>query len=295
MSKVNNDPMGERLKSYERVAENVLPSRLPVIIRLDGNSFSRLTKVLKLEKPFDERFNRAMDAAAIAVLEYCSGAQVAYVQSDEITVLLRNDQTHETTPFLANRTQKIASLTASTASVVFNQVLARELGLDVGDGPQAIFDARVFVVPSAEVNNAFLWRQLDAFKNSVGSVAYWGLVKKYGRKSAQKMLHGKSTAQRQELIFQEFGFNFNDLPAHWKRGRCIVRKTYEVPVADLMPAPQFERLVASGELQPGQTTMRSSWVVDRDIPRFNHDKGYIGRFLSDDPAPSREEVEVLAQ
>lgn len=138
MSKVNNDPMGERLKSYERVAENVLPSRLPVIIRFDGNSFSR-------------------------------------------------------------------------------------------------------------------------------------------------------------LIFQELGFNFNDLPAHWKRGRCIVRKTYEVPVADLMPAPQFERLVASGKLQPGQTTMRSSWVVDRDIPRFNHDKGYIGRFLSDDPAPSREEVEVLAQ
>src|SRR5690606_6640342 len=147
----------------------------PVIIRLDGNSFSRLTRVLKLEKPFDERFNRAMDAAAIAVLEYCSGAQVAYVQSDEITILLRNDQTHETTPFLGNRTQKITSLTAATAAVAFSQALAAELGLEARDGVRAIFDARVFVVPPAEVNNVFLWRQFDAFKNSVSTYAYWEL------------------------------------------------------------------------------------------------------------------------
>src|SRR5690606_15755000 len=51
-----HDPLGKRMKCYERAAEAVLAPRLPVIIRLDGNSFSRLTRKLRFNKPFDERF-----------------------------------------------------------------------------------------------------------------------------------------------------------------------------------------------------------------------------------------------
>ena len=38
-------------------------------------------------------FEGAMDAAAMAVIDYCSGAEFCYIQSDEISILLRNDQT----------------------------------------------------------------------------------------------------------------------------------------------------------------------------------------------------------
>lgn len=276
----SNDSMGDRLKAYEAASENVLIPRLPVILRLDGNSFSRFTEQAKFEKPFDRRFERAMEAAAKAVLQYCSGAQVAYIQSDEITILLRNDQTHQTTPFLANRSQKIASLTAATAAVAFNDELARVMGVDRNTTSfQAIFDCRAFVVPPAEVNNVFLWRQMDAFKNAVSSYAYWEIGKLKGRKTASKMLLGLSTAQRQELIFQELGVNFNDLPTEWKRGRCLVRETFERPLREVMEAEKLEKLVASGKADPDKIVTRSEWMVDREIPMFNLNRDYIERFL----------------
>lgn len=263
------------MKGYELASEQVLPRRLPVVVRLDGNSFSKFTKRLKLEKPFDERFERAMESAARAVLEYCSGGQLGYIQSDEITILLRNDQTHQTDPFLGNRTQKLASLLASTASVAFNEKM-REYDFVT----PAIFDCRAFVVPPAEVNNVFLWRQKDAFKNFVSSYAYFKLKDKYGRKTAQKMLHGLSTNERQELIFQQLDININDLPVEHRRGRTVVRVTREVYLEDLMPPTVYLERIEKGHIKRGDTTFRSTWEVDRDIPLFNQEPDYIQKFLA---------------
>lgn len=262
--------MGSRLKVYESRSENVLIPRLPVILRLDGNSFSKFTTRQGFDKPFDVRFNDAMDAAATAVLNYCSGAQVGYVQSDEITILLRNDQTYLTDPFLANRTQKIASLTAATASVAFNKAL--------GTGTDAIFDCRVFVVPPHEVNNCFLWRQLDAFKNAVSTYAYWELSKIYGRKTTQMMLQGKSTNDRQEIIFRELGVNFNNLPTDLKRGRCIYKQVYEAVLWDTLSYSERKEFADKG-IDMDRIVTRSKWIVDREIPRFNEDVGYIEKFM----------------
>lgn len=268
------DPVGERMKGYEESSENVLPARLPVIVRLDGNSFSRLTKGLKLEKPFDARFERAMDEAARAVCEYADGARLAYVQSDEISVLLTNDRTHDTQPFLANRTQKLTSLLAATASVAFNQAMA-----DEALPTSAVFDARVFVVPPAEVNNVFLWRQLDAFRNCVGAYAYYELADKYGRKTAARMLHGKGTDERQEIIFSELDVNINDLPAAWRRGRVLLRRVRDLPIEEVVDGEVLARLIERGQAEAGQMVTRSAWEVDGEPPRFNHDPDYIERHL----------------
>jgi len=189
------DSMGDRMKSYETASEQILPIRLPVILRLDGNSFSRFTKVNDFKKPFDEKFDAAMNAAAKAVLSYCSGSCVAYLQSDEMTILLRNNQTVDTDPFLGNRTQKLTSLTAAKASVAFNRALTM-FDIDA----QAVFDCRAFVVPHYEVQNVFLWRQFDAFKNCISAYAYYKLKEKYGRKTAMDIfkLHfeGKALSKK---------------------------------------------------------------------------------------------------
>lgn len=269
--------MGDRFKSYEEVSEQVLPARLPVIIRLDGNSFSRLTKVHKFRKPFDLQFVEAMDAASIAVMDYCSGAQIAYCQSDEVSVLLRNDMSHDTDPFLGNRTQKIVSLCASKASVAFNRVM-HSYGIDT----EAVFDGRAFVVPPSDVANYFLWRQKDAFRNCIHGVAYYGLREQHGRKTAHRKLHGLSTDERQELIFREFGFNPNNIRSEFKRGRCVAREVYETTLRDTMEPKALAALVAAGKIDPEQRVTRSRWAIDREIPRFNHDRDYIEKFLRDE-------------
>ncbi len=282
-----SDQFGDRMKEYEAVSDIKLTRRVPIILRLDGNSFSKFTKQKGFEKPFDARFYNAMCAATEAVLKYCSGAQVGYTQSDEITILLRNDQTVDTQAFLANRLEKLCSLIASTASVHFNKALLayaldkHRSGGDmcgsydnpIVDSTTAIFDCRVFLVPKEEVNNAFLWRQQDAFKNATQGVAYWGLAEKYGKKTAQKMLHGKSNSQQQELIFQELGFNMNDYPTKYKRGVCIVRKTVETPIEEMIGAERAEELKKTGEI-----VQRKAWTVDEEIPRFDQDTNYLNQF-----------------
>lgn len=271
------DPMGDRFKAYERASEQVLPARLPVLVRLDGNSFSRLVDQVGFQKPFDPRFDEAMECAARAVLRYASGAQLGYVQSDEITVLLRNDQTVRTDPFLANRTQKLASLLASTASVAFSRHLE---GMGAHQG--AIFDARAFVVPPAEVNNAFLWRQKDAMRNCISSYAYHEMRKKVGRKTAQKRLHGLSTSGRKALVREELGVDWSELPIAWRRGRCLIREVRSVPLADVMPADVFEQKVREGHVSRDQTVTRGQWVVDREPPLFGEEPGYVNRLLGQD-------------
>jgi len=268
------DEFGDRIKDYEKTFDYKLLNRSPILIRLDGNSFSKLTKNLKFEKPYDEVFNNAMLSATTAVLEYCSGACIAYTQSDEITVLLRNDQTLDTSPFLSNRIQKICSLVASTCSVAFNNYLSFQSKHQIFNELNAVFDCRVFVVPKEEVNNVFLWRQQDCWKNCVSAVAHFGLCDKYGRKTAQKMLHGKGASDRQELIFTELGMNMNDYPTKYKRGICVVRKAYNTPIEDILPIEKVKELGKEGEI-----VKRTLWTPDLDIPMFNKDPNYIEHLL----------------
>lgn len=265
--------MGDRLKAYEEASEQVLPARLPVAVRLDGNSFSKWTKVMNLEKPFDERMVKWMGAACEALLRYSSGCELVYTQSDEITLLLRNDQTFDTDPFLSNRTQKLASLLASVCSVAFNEAVRK----DVPTAPLAHFDARVYVIPPGEVNNVFLWRQQDAFKNCISAFAYWKLVEKLGKSTALKLMHGKTTAERQELIFQELGVNPNDIPTRFKRGFCVYRRKVEVPLIDTIPLARYAALLEVGRVTPGQTVARWEYVHDYEIPVFSEDREWVSK------------------
>jgi tRNA(His) 5'-end guanylyltransferase len=257
------DEFGDRIKGYEKVFDHTLVSRLPIIIRLDGNSFSKFTKPYK--RPYDERITQAMTDSTTAVLNYCSGSIIGYHQSDEITVLLRNDQTLDTSPFLSNRIQKICSLVASTCSVAFN----KSLGTD-----NAVFDCRVFVVNKEEVNNVFLWRQQDCWKNCVSAVAHWGLKDKYGRKTSQKMLDGQGASDRQEIIFKELGLNMNDYPTKYKRGICVVKKKFETPIEDILSPEKVKKLGKEGEI-----VVRRLWTPDYEVPMFNKNPEYIESLL----------------
>lgn len=267
---MRTDEFGDRMKGYEAASDYVLPARLPVIVRLDGNSFSRFTEEAGFEKPFDARFENAMDAAATATADYL-GAVFAYVQSDEITLLLLNDRSFDDTPFLGNRVQKVCSLSAATCATAFYASLGSAAGFPA-------FDSRVFVVPPSEVNNVFLWRQKDAFKNFVGSTLYYALRKDESVKAATKAMVGLTTNQRQEVLFSRFGVNVNDAPVSRKRGRVIARQSFERPLREAMPSDVFDRLVAEGKVTEQQTVTRRSWVVDNSIPLFN-DGSYIDRLI----------------
>lgn len=223
--------IGKRFKKYENAFGGQLPPRMPVIIRVDGRAFHTLTKREKaIEKPFCPLFNSAMDEAAFALCDE-THAIMAYSQSDEISLLLLNDRRHETQPWFNNEEYKMASITASIASVAFSQYMTEKLDKQV----VAHFDSRAFVIPQNEIENYFIWRQLDAIRNAKNGWTEYTLGEEVGRGTARKQLHGMPSSKKVEYVEEVVGCDFYDeTPSHFIYG-TEVRATDEGYVASSAP------------------------------------------------------------
>jgi tRNA(His) guanylyltransferase len=201
---IMSDSLGDRMKNnYENVTRNVLVRRMPVIMRIDGKAFHTLTK--SCVKPFDKDFSDAMILAANNVMSESMGAKLAYIQSDEISILLTDYDNLESEAWFNNNIQKLCSISASMAAVAFSNAFEKN----------GYFDCRVFNIPKEEVNNYFIWRQQDWIRNSLQmlSRSYYN----------QKELHNKNTAHMHDMLMEK-GVNWSKLdPARWKNGYTLFK------------------------------------------------------------------------
>jgi len=256
------DALGDRMKEfYEDRTRIKLPRRTYTIIRIDGKAFHTYTKGLK--RPFDDGLIEDMNSTTAYLCKNIQGAKFGYVQSDEISIVLTDFDELGTHAWFDNNLQKMVSVAASMATAKFNQLrMARSTweGSDVAGSLDqddienfklAMFDARAFQIPFIdEVENYFIWRQQDAVRNSISSVAQ--------SLYSPRELNGVKTDQMQELIFQK-GINWNDYDFRLKRGAVIGK----VPV----------------ELQSGDVTYtRNKWKV-LDTPTFTQDREFIKGLL----------------
>jgi tRNA(His) 5'-end guanylyltransferase len=261
MSDHKNDSLGNRMKSYEDAYRTRLPIRMPVIIRVDGKAFHTYTQGCK--RPVDAGLVECMNLTAIELCKKIQGCQIAYVQSDEISLLITNYQDINTQSWYDNNLQKMVSISAAMASVTFTNNSHLIWGTDDGfESPMpltkpAYFDSRAFVMPKEDVCNYFLWRQQDATRNSVQMLAR--------SMYSHKQCDNKDNSELQELCFQK-GINWNDCPIPQKRGRCIVKS---------------KSIRQGTNPKTGQvfTAERSEWVVDNNIPIFSQDRKYIEKYV----------------
>lgn len=210
------DKLGDRIKQdFEDRTRFLLPRRTYGVLRLDGKAFHTYTK--GCQQPFDAQLMQDMDQTAIAVCEQVQGAKIAFVQSDEITVVFTDFDTVETHQWFNGNIQKISSVSASMATAYFNQLRASY-------GKLAFFDARVFAVPiRLEVFNTLLWRQIDAAKNSVQMVARHYL--------GHKICQGQSTQQLKDLL-RKNQTPWENCPRGFQQGRIIIKETYQVAASE---------------------------------------------------------------
>jgi len=118
----------ERLEIGKRIKENYegrykfkLLRRTPVIIRLDGNCFHTLTK--DCNKPFDIKISLAMEETARYLCGEIQGARCAYVQSDEISLLLTDFEQLDTTAWFDYSIQKMTSISSGKSFRIFHKIL----------------------------------------------------------------------------------------------------------------------------------------------------------------------------
>ena len=260
---MDTSDLANRMKEYEKRNQYYLQKRTPVAIRVDGRSFHTFTKGFK--RPFDDILMKSMQETAKYMCENIQGAKLAYVQSDEITIILTDYDTLETDCWFNYRTDKLCSISASMATIAFNKYFEENVtnevleykmvphcveiqqeikeyhntliaALDKG----AMFDARCFNIPKEEVTNLIYWRQLDATRNSIQMVGQANF--------SHKELQNKSCNDIQDMLHEQKGINWNDYPTVYKRGTAIIYVNYQNPQS-----------LTNGDIIKG-------WKIDTEMP-----------------------------
>lgn len=262
------DDLGSRMKEfYENIPKTKLMRRTPVAIRIDGKAFHTFTRGFK--KPFDDILIQTMTDTTEYLCKNIQGCVFGYTQSDEITLILIDYQTLNTSAWFDYEVQKICSIAASMATLKFNMtfkeaILNEEWEWKNSLTPQsveiqkahsdyiatlkkaaqkgAMFDARCFNIPKEEVANLVYWRQLDAMRNSVQMVAQANFP--------HKELQGLNQEALKEKLHLEKNIIWDNYPIYKQRGTAVYKST-------------------SGE-----------WIVDKCMPILKENWDYIRNLIN---------------
>jgi len=211
-----SERLGDRMKLYESAecGRRFMPF-LPILARVDGRAFHSFTR--GMQRPFDPAMQQCMLRTAIALTKE-TNASIVYTQSDEISLAW-----HVTDPdsevWFGGRISKMVSLLAAEATLAFYEAASELLPAYVGRRPR--FDARVWQVPNrTEAANAFLWRELDAIRNSITMAArvYF----------SDRQLHGVNGLRMIQML-KEKGVDWHAYPDAFKRGVYVQRRAVERP------------------------------------------------------------------
>ena len=212
--------LGQRMKQhYELRDRHYLTRRTPVIVRVDGRAFHTLTR--GYDKPFDGKFIESMVISAMGLFGDMQGCKLAYVQSDEASFVLTDYDNLQTEGWFNYNQSKIESVAASRMTMAFNRC-QRLCERDAW----AMFDARAFNIPEAEVANYFLWRAQDWHRNSVTMFAQ--------AEFSHKELHGKSCSDMHEML-HSVGKNWAHRFDVEKNGTFLARLEGEIIVSETIP------------------------------------------------------------
>lgn len=262
-----NDSLGNRMKDYENSYRLYLPKRQAVIVRIDGRVFHSFTK--GFNRPYDTLFASCMWQTTKQLCENIGGCVFGYTQSDEISLVLVDYKDINTEPWFGNNLQKIVSVSASMATLFFNQAFAIMIKNEgTGNGTclahtialekrQATFDSRAFIIPREEVLNYFYFRQLDCKRNSIQLLGQAHF--------SHNQLQNKNCDEIQEMLWQEHEINWANEPNWFKNGVSIYKKSMEV-----------EHTMPDGTIVKAE---RNKWFVDRDTPVFTQNKDFINKHI----------------
>lgn len=275
---MDTSDLAKRMKDYEMRDRYFLQKRIPVAIRVDIRAGHTFTK--GFERPFDKVFIKSMQETAKYMCENMGNAKFAYIQSDEITIILVDYDTLETDCWFNYRTDKLCSISASMATMAFNKFFYKNVEeysesvavlqdfdiekkylekLDKATEKGAMFDARVFNIPKEEVTNLIYWRQLDATRNSIQMVGQANF--------SYKQLQHKSCNDIQNMLLIEKDINWNNFPTTMKRGSCCIKNRG-------VCEPYGNTVLAPG-LPIGE------WFIDNEIPIFKDEgREYIEQLIN---------------
>jgi tRNA(His) 5'-end guanylyltransferase len=247
----------QRQIAYENSYDYNIIGKIPVILKIDGRNFSRLTK--SVEKPYCFKTSSLLSGTMLALVKQIEGAVFGYQYSDKIIIIIKNDSKTETDPWFGNRVQKLSSIASSLATFEF---LNNFWQIDEPPSLEGsiLFTTHVFGIPDVtEVINYCIYRQFRCLKYAIDQATYSFFLPKYGRQT-KDLLEDKGTEERRELLISE-GFDFDGLTHAFRYGIG----SYLIP-----------NIVNTNH---GQAT-HHKWVLDTEIPLFANNKEFLRTIIS---------------
>lgn len=227
----------EKCRFYQTRRDYLINIDNYVLVHIDGRSFSKMVKN-KFVKPFDNYFINMMNETAKYLCEKVQGVQLAYVQSDEISLLIKKNNP-DGDIFFGGRMCKMQSIIASLATAKFNQLMLvyniQKNNYTINDkdvinttdvvdyiyeSSLYQFDCKVWDVPTADDAMAwFLFRNIDCIRNSKQQTAQTYLT--------HKELMGKHTDDQIQILNDKCGIDWNQFNDGEKYGRLVVKRDIE--------------------------------------------------------------------
>lgn len=221
----------DKCRSYQEKSNYFLDTDKWIIVHVDGRSFSKKIKN-RFEKPFDETFINAMNETAVYLCENIEGARMAYVQSDEISLLIHK-KTEKSDIFFNGRLCKLQSIIASLATCKFNKLmlsskiiqnLYKDDGYKISDMYKDVveqdlyqFDCKAWNVDNQ--NDAIAWilyRNIDCVRNSKQQSAQTYL--------SHSQLCNKNTDEQISMLKELKGIDWETYDIGVKYGRIICKE-----------------------------------------------------------------------
>lgn len=170
-----------------------------------------------------------MNYAATYVMSEFFDIILSFGQSDEYSFVF-----HKSTDVYNRRHSKIMSNVNSlfTSAYVMNwEKFMPETKLLY----PPCFDARIVLYPTdTNLRDYLSWRQADVHINNLYNTCFWMLVQKGGltTQDAHEKLRGSYSSDKNELLFSEYGINYNNEDVMYKKGTILMRKSIKLPGSD---------------------------------------------------------------
>ena len=282
------DEIGQRIKRYEYLTTGTkLMPGLPVYARIDGRAFHTFCRGLK--KPFCYELVETMQEVTKFLIEQTHAA-LGYVQSDEISLCWLDV---DKAPF-EGKLFKLESVLSSLATAKFITYISEQatsLQIDnesdyhcLNVDPERLnqftklddkvttiipsFDCRVFQLPNEmELANTFIWREMDAVRNSVSMLAQANF--------SHKELQGKDVKAMITML-EEKGIRWNELRSDLKQGAYFHRVLVDKYLSDDI----WEKIPENK--RPESRYVKRSEIQRFELPVMKHVKNKVGAYFHEE-------------
>ena len=246
-----NTTLKDKCREYQKRRDYYVDTDKFIIAHIDGRSFSKMIKN-KFKKPFDANFIDMMNKTAQYLCQMVQGVHLAYVQSDEITLIIKKN-TEDSDVFFGGRLCKMQSIIASLATAKFNQLMIlynMEYHTNINplntieNTALCQFDCKIWDVDNT--NDAMAWllfRNIDCTRNSKQQTCQTYL--------SHKELMSKQTDEQVALLLEEKGINWFELPDGQKYERFIQKQM----------VTEIRSFTAKDGIEHTESCNRSKWQI----------------------------------